>query len=64
MPRIAVCGLNPHAGEGIFRGFEERKIIIPAIEKARKKGIHCDGPVSADTAFYKMLKGAYDVPCG
>jgi len=60
-PRIAVCGLNPHAGEeGIF-GDEERKIIIPAIEKARKKGICCDGPVSADTVFYKALKGAYDV---
>ena len=60
-PRIAICGLNPHAGEeGIF-GDEERKIIVPAIEKARKKGIHCDGPVSADTVFYKALKGAYDV---
>jgi len=60
-PRIAICGLNPHAGEqGIF-GDEERKIIIPAIEKARKKGIRCDGPVSADTVFYKALKGAYDV---
>lgn len=60
-PRIAVCGLNPHAGEqGIF-GNEERKLIIPAIEKARKKGIHCDGPVSADTVFYKALKGAHDL---
>jgi 4-hydroxythreonine-4-phosphate dehydrogenase len=60
-PRIAVCGLNPHAGEeGIF-GDEERKFIVPAIEKARKKGIYCDGPVSADTVFYKALKGAYDV---
>ncbi|MFO0794291.1 MAG: 4-hydroxythreonine-4-phosphate dehydrogenase PdxA [Candidatus Brocadiaceae bacterium] len=59
-PRIAMCGLNPHAGEeGIF-GDEERKIIIPALEKARNKGIQCDGPVSADTVFYKMLKGAYD----
>ncbi|HHT9105067.1 MAG TPA: 4-hydroxythreonine-4-phosphate dehydrogenase PdxA [Candidatus Wujingus californicus] len=59
-PRIAVCGLNPHAGEeGIF-GDEERKVIIPAIEKARKKGIRCDGPLSADTVFYKALKGAYD----
>jgi len=59
-PRIAVCGLNPHAGEeGIF-GDEERKVIIPAVEKARKKGIQCDGPVSADTIFYKALKGAYD----
>lgn len=60
-PRIAVCGLNPHAGEeGIF-GDEERKIIIPAIEKARKKGTRCDGPVSADTVFYRVLKGAYDL---
>ncbi|MEK6634719.1 MAG: 4-hydroxythreonine-4-phosphate dehydrogenase PdxA, partial [Planctomycetota bacterium] len=60
-PKIAVCGLNPHAGEeGIF-GDEEKKIIIPAIEKAKKKGIRCDGPVSADTIFYKTLKGAYDV---
>lgn len=59
-PRIAVCGLNPHAGEeGIF-GDEERKVIIPAIEKAKGKGIQCDGPVSADTVFYKALKGAYD----
>lgn len=60
-PRIAVCGLNPHAGEeGIF-GDEERKVIIPAVEKAKKNGILCDGPVSADTIFYKALKGAYDV---
>ena len=60
-PRIVVCGLNPHAGEeGIF-GDEEKKIIIPAIGKAKKKGIRCDGPVSADTIFYKTLKGACDV---
>ncbi|MDN3515301.1 MAG: 4-hydroxythreonine-4-phosphate dehydrogenase PdxA [Candidatus Brocadia sp.] len=60
-PRIAVCGLNPHAGEeGIF-GDEERKVIIPAVEKAKKNGILCDGPVSADTIFYKALKGVYDV---
>lgn len=59
-PRIAVCGLNPHAGEeGIF-GDEERKVVIPAVDKARKKGVLCDGPVSADTIFYKALKGAYD----
>ncbi|OHB98230.1 MAG: 4-hydroxythreonine-4-phosphate dehydrogenase PdxA [Planctomycetes bacterium RIFCSPLOWO2_12_38_17] len=60
-PRFAVCGLNPHAGEeGIF-GDEERKVIIPAIEKAREKGIMCDGPHSADTVFYKAFKGTYDV---
>lgn len=60
-PRIAVCGLNPHAGEeGIF-GDEERKVIIPAVEKAKGKGIECDGPVSADTIYHKAVKGAYDV---
>jgi len=60
MPRIAVCGLNPHAGEECLFGDEERRIIIPAIEKAKKKGIQCEGPVSADTVFYKALKGVYD----
>lgn len=60
-PRIAICGLNPHAGEeGIF-GDEEKKVIIPAIERAKKKGVRCDGPFSADTIFYRMLKGAYDM---
>ncbi len=60
MPRVAVCGLNPHAGEECLFGDEERRIIIPAIEKAKKKGIQCEGPVSADTVFYKALKGVYD----
>ena len=45
--------------EGIFGN--ERKLIIPAVKKHGKKGIHCDGPVSADTVFYKALRGAYDV---
>ena len=59
-PRIAVCGLNPHAGEeGIF-GDEEKGVIIPAVERAKKKGVKCNGPVSADTVYYKALKGAYD----
>ncbi|MCF6148506.1 MAG: 4-hydroxythreonine-4-phosphate dehydrogenase PdxA [Candidatus Kuenenia sp.] len=60
-PRIAVCGVNPHAGEeGIF-GNEEEKIIAPAVKKARNLVITCDGPVSADTVFYKALKGTYDL---
>jgi 4-hydroxythreonine-4-phosphate dehydrogenase len=50
--------LLPLVGEDIsFLGDEERKIIIPAIEKAKKKDIRCDVPVSADTIFYKALKG-------
>lgn len=60
-PRIAVCGVNPHAGEeGIF-GNEEEKIITPAVKKAKNLGITCEGPVSADTVFYKALKGMYDL---
>ncbi|MEK6729017.1 MAG: 4-hydroxythreonine-4-phosphate dehydrogenase PdxA [Planctomycetota bacterium] len=59
-PRIAVCGLNPHAGEeGIF-GSEEKKIITPAIEMAQENGVQCIGPVSADTIFFKAMKGGHD----
>jgi 4-hydroxythreonine-4-phosphate dehydrogenase len=49
-PRIAVCALNPHAGEGIF-GDEEERMISPAIEKARARGINANGPHPADTVF-------------
>lgn len=59
-PRIAVCGLNPHAGEGGLFGNEEKKIIIPAIKKAVKKGINAIGPLSADTIFYRAIKGEFD----
>jgi len=60
-PKIAVCGVNPHAGEeGIF-GTEEKKFIKPAMTRARRNGIKCEGPVSADTVFYKALQGAYDM---
>ncbi len=59
-PRIAVAGLNPHAGEGGNFGKEEKKEIIPAIEKARKRGINAIGPVSPDTLFHKAYKGDYD----
>ncbi len=51
-PKIAVLGLNPHAGEhGLFGNHEEEKIIIPAIEAARAKGITIEGPLPPDTAF-------------
>lgn len=58
-PRIAVCGLNPHAGEGGTLGDEEKRIIAPAIEKARKKRIDVYGPIAADVVFYQMYKGDY-----
>ncbi len=50
-PSIAVCGLNPHAGEGGLIGSEEIKTIIPAIRKAKGRGIHVSGPFSGDTMF-------------
>lgn len=50
-PRIAVCGLNPHAGEGGYLGDEEIRTITPAIERMRKKGLKLIGPIPADTAF-------------
>ena len=51
IPKIAVLGLNPHAGDSGLIGDEEQKTIIPAIEKAQKAGIHCFGPYSADGFF-------------
>ena len=60
-PRIAVNGLNPHAGENGLFGDEEIKHIIPAIEAARKKGLNVDGPHPPDTIFPKMKGGQYDI---
>jgi 4-hydroxythreonine-4-phosphate dehydrogenase len=57
-PRIAVCGLNPHAGEGGYLGNEEIAVIAPAIELMRARGIRATGPLPADTAFVpQMLAG-------
>jgi len=50
-PRIAVCGLNPHAGEAGRLGTEERRTIAPAVRQALAEGIACTGPISADAAF-------------
>jgi 4-hydroxythreonine-4-phosphate dehydrogenase len=57
-PYIAVCGLNPHAGESGQLGKEENEIIIPTLEILRQQGINIEGPLPADTAFTKhKLKG-------
>ena len=57
-PRIAVCGLNPHAGEGGYLGHEEIDVIAPAIGLMRARGIRATGPLPADTAFVpQMLAG-------
>jgi 4-hydroxythreonine-4-phosphate dehydrogenase len=59
-PKIVVCGLNPHAGESGAFGDEEIKHIIPAVEKAKEKGINIDGPLPADTLFYHAYHGKWD----
>ena len=59
-PRIAVCALNPHAGEGGLFGDEEKRIITPALLRARRKGIRVEGPLPADTLFYQAYRGAFD----
>jgi len=60
-PRIAVCGLNPHAGEhGLFGEREEERIIIPAIEDARAKGLQVEGPLPPDTAFLPWKRRSTD----
>lgn len=60
-PRLAVCGLNPHAGENGLFGEEDRQFILPAIKTAQAGGIRCDGPFPADTVFLKAARGAYDL---
>ena len=60
-PRVAVCGLNPHAGEHGLFGTEDARFITPAIEQARQKGIDCSGPHAGDTIFLQASRGAYDL---
>jgi 4-hydroxythreonine-4-phosphate dehydrogenase len=60
-PRIAVCGLNPHAGESGHIGTEDRDVIAPAIERARAAGMMVDGPIPADTVFVPRALSNYDV---
>jgi 4-hydroxythreonine-4-phosphate dehydrogenase len=58
--KVAVCGLNPHAGEGGKVGTDEIDTIIPAVKAAQKSGIDVTGPFAADTLFYYAYRGAYD----
>lgn len=60
-PRIAVAGLNPHAGENGLFGREELDHIVPAIAEARARGIAAEGPFPADTVFLKARDGLYDL---
>jgi 4-hydroxythreonine-4-phosphate dehydrogenase len=60
-PRIAVCGLNPHAGEGGHLGDEEIRVIAPAIDRMRGRGLRIAGPLPADTAFVPHVLADCDV---
>ncbi|MQA66282.1 MAG: 4-hydroxythreonine-4-phosphate dehydrogenase PdxA [Alphaproteobacteria bacterium] len=59
-PRIAVCALNPHGGDGGLFGREEIDIIAPAVARARAEQLAADGPFPADTVFLKARDGAFD----
>jgi 4-hydroxythreonine-4-phosphate dehydrogenase len=59
-PRIAVAGLNPHAGEDGLFGREEERIIAPAIERARRTGALASGPYPADSLFFQAVNGKFD----
>ena len=58
--RVAVCGLNPHAGEGGELGDEEITIIAPAVQAARGRGLDVSGPFAADALFHQVFKGDYE----
>ncbi|MBI5674598.1 MAG: 4-hydroxythreonine-4-phosphate dehydrogenase PdxA [Nitrospirae bacterium] len=60
-PRIAVAGLNPHAGEAGILGDEEIKGIIPAIKRAREMGFNVSGPFPPDVVFHKAYNGDFDI---
>jgi len=59
-PRIAVCGLNPHAGDGGIFGDEEARLVSPAIAQARSEGIDATGPHPADGLFPRAVRGDFD----
>jgi 4-hydroxythreonine-4-phosphate dehydrogenase len=60
-PKVAVCGLNPHAGEGGLLGREDEAVIRPAVEAARELGMDVSGPHPGDTVFNAAVRGEYDL---
>ena len=59
-PRLALAGLNPHAGEGGLLGTEDRDVLVPAAAAARGRGIDVAGPLPADTVFRQAVDGRFD----
>ena len=60
VPRLAICGLNPHAGEGGAMGTEEHDLIAPVLHRMRAEGFRLAGPLSADTMFHAAARVTYD----
>jgi 4-hydroxythreonine-4-phosphate dehydrogenase len=60
-PRIGVCGINPHAGEGLFGRGEEKTKIAPAVAAARARGWNVEGPLPADALMYRATRGDFDL---
>jgi len=63
-PRLAICGLNPHAGEKGAMGHEDLSIIAPAVQCLQDQGIDARGPLPADTLFHAAARETYDVALG
>jgi 4-hydroxythreonine-4-phosphate dehydrogenase len=59
-PRLALAGLNPHAGEGGAFGDEEIRVLAPAVKRAREAGVRVDGPHPPDTVFFRARGGEFD----
>ncbi|MGE0444652.1 MAG: 4-hydroxythreonine-4-phosphate dehydrogenase PdxA [Vicinamibacterales bacterium] len=60
VPRLALAGLNPHAGEAGVLGSEEQDVLAPAVAAARARGIRIDGPIPGDTVFVRATRGEFD----
>lgn len=60
-PRVALCGVNPHLGDGGLAGDEDQRVVIPAAEQARGEGLDVRGPFPADTVFVRASRGEFDV---
>jgi len=58
--RIALCGLNPHAGEHGLIGHEEETVLVPAVERLREEGLDVEGPFPADSLFVRARRGEFD----
>ena len=59
-PRLALAGLNPHAGEGGVIGDEDDRVLAPAVQRARSLGIEISGPIPGDTVFVRASRGEFD----